>query len=62
MNHEKHVITFIVGFIHGLYHFVVSSQALKAFLIGACTSIGGYVGLWLFKKVLFYIKKQFKRK
>lgn len=59
---QKHWITFIVGFIHGLYHFVVSSQAVKAFLVGACTSIGGYVGLWLFKRVLFYIKKQLKRR
>lgn len=62
MNHEKHWITFIVGFIHGLYHFAVSNQMLKAFLIGACTSIGGYVGLWCFKKVLFYFKKRLKRR
>ncbi|MDW8302861.1 MAG: hypothetical protein RML38_10365 [Bacteroidia bacterium] len=62
MNHEKHIITFVAGFIHGLYHFVVSSQVLKAFLIGACTSIGGYVGLWLFKQLLKGIQKIFKNK
>jgi membrane associated rhomboid family serine protease len=54
---EKHFISAMAGFIHGLYHFMVSEEVIKALVLGACTSIGGYVGLWVFKGILKRIQK-----
>jgi len=54
---DRYLISGVVGFIHGLYHFVLSEEVFKAFVVGACTSIGGYIGLWVFKQILKSIQK-----